>query len=452
VHGGSASSFGVLENPTVSLKVIEFGDIVRQDSRGLDGSRFSLQYKRGVSDGSTFTVTERGHIPIEVSGTLEAVWNLPENEFLSRVSALAQSEVTGLLMRGEFRPGATIRLNTYSVQPWRQFEDLVRRILELNAYKVSLNTTRGDAGFDLWGLLNGERWAIEVKYYRTARAQPNLIEAAAHRVAVNGAKANATKALLVVSCVLPEALRRSLEEQLGIAFADRNDLKVWASTAPQLAAELDSLVEAEPSPPPEVPSGRQDPRSSAKNLSSGPPPVKASQGADLCIELKAVRAGKAGWAAYERLCERCLNYLFKDDLEGWHKQKRTDDGLNRYDFVCRIRPTTDFWSFLIDHLNSRYVLFEFKNYTGQIRQGQILTTEKYLLEKGLRKVAIIFSRKGGDKNAYSMTQGAMREHGKLMLLVDDEKLCEMLRMKDRGNDPTDRLFQLADDFLLALPR
>lgn len=51
-----------------------------------------------------------------------------------------------------------------------------------------------------------------------------------------------------------------------------------------------------------------------------------------------------------------------------------------------------------------------------------------------------------------MTQGAMREHGKLMLVIDDDILCRMLHMEERGDDPTDFLFQLADDFLLSLPR
>jgi hypothetical protein len=126
--------------------------------------------------------------------------------------------------------------------------------------------------------------------------------------------------------------------------------------------------------------------------------------------------------------------------------------LNRFDYVCRIRPTTDFWNFLLHHLDSRYVLFEFKNYTDKIKQGQILTTEKYLLERGLRRVAIVISRTGAKADAIKMTQGAMREHGKLMLIVDDEQVCEMLHMKERGEDPTDRLFELADDFLLTLPR
>lgn len=107
---------------------------------------------------------------------------------------------------------------------------------------------------------------------------------------------------------------------------------------------------------------------------------------------------------------------------------------------------------MIDHLDSRYVLFEFKNYSEKIKQGQILTTEKYLFERALRRVAIIFTRAGADPHAMSMAQGAMREHGKLMLVVDDEKVYDMLHMKERGEDPTDHLFDLADEFLLSLPR
>lgn len=177
-----------------------------------------------------------------------------------------------------------------------------------------------------------------------------------------------------------------------------------------------------------------------------------STGSDLCRELQSLKRGKVSWSDYEKLCDKILKYLFPNDLHGWHTQKRTDDGLNRFDYVCRIKPATDFWSFLIDHLNSRYIIFEFKNYTGKIKQGQILTTEKYLLENGLRRVAIIFSRAGADDNAIKMTQGAMRENGKLMLILDDARVCKMLHMKEKGEDPTDLLFEIADDFLLSLPR
>lgn len=79
--------------------------------------------------------------------------------------------------------------------------------------------------------------------------------------------------------------------------------------------------------------------------------------------MKEIARGKKYWRNYEITCEKILRYLFPGDLHGWHKQKRTDDGLNRYDFVCRIKPSTEFWQFITQHLDSRYIVFEFKNYS-----------------------------------------------------------------------------------------
>lgn len=335
---------------------------------------------------------------------------------------------------------------------WELFEDLVRRILVANNFQVTVHTHRGDRGFDLLGTLGNERWAIEVKYYRTVRAQPTLIEAAATRLVNNGITAQALKGMLVVSCVLSPELREVLAQKFSVTFVDRVDLRNWVAASAELAEELDALMEADPSDPQATRPKRDDPRQGSKPLREVPAPPEDKRGTELCQELKGIKRGKEAWAQYERVCAKILRYLFPNDLHGWHSQKRTDDGLNRFDFVCRVRPTTEFWKFVIDHLDSRYVLFEFKNYAGKIKQGQILTTEKYLLERGLRRMAIILTRVGAEPHALAMTQGAMREHGKLMLVVNDEKVCEMLHMKERGEDPTDCLFELADNFLLSLPR
>jgi hypothetical protein len=343
-------------------------------------------------------------------------------------------------------------------EQWRQFEDLVQRILEARGFSVTPHSPRGDAGYDFTGFLKNQRWAIEVKYYRTDRAQPHLIEAAARRVAQFREQASSYRGMLIVSCTLPAEMRAAFELKFSILFVDRVDLKMWTAGSPLLSEELDVLMGASIKAKEEVAVSRDDP---LERVPSEPPidlefvsplPPTDVRGSELCADLKLIKPGKVAWPHYEAFCAQALKYLFPNDLEGWHKQKRTDDGLNRFDFVCRLRPTTEFWNFLIDHLNSRYVLFEFKNYTDKIAQGQILTTEKYLLERALRRVALIFTRKGPDDDAIKMTQGAMREHGKLMLVIDDDKLCKMLHLKERGEDPSDYLFNLADDFLLSLPR
>jgi hypothetical protein len=60
-----------------------------------------------------------------------------------------------------------------------QFEQLVRRILEANHFEVHEAGIGGrDVGFDFTATLENEVWAIEVKFYRTARAQVSLLESA----------------------------------------------------------------------------------------------------------------------------------------------------------------------------------------------------------------------------------------------------------------------------------
>lgn len=334
------------------------------------------------------------------------------------------------------------------------FENLIQRLLESNGFSL-IPLAVADRGVDFLADFGNERWAIEVKYYRTVRAQGSLIESAAVRLTNSALAVGAKRGMLVVSCIVPPELRRMIEEQHGVELLDRVDLRSWGSNHPALVEELDALVEANPS---EV-QAEPDPARKRSNwdwqklrlLSENVRPSD-TRGTQLCRTLSSVSRGKVAWAQYERVCADILKYLFPNDLHGWHKQQRTDDGLNRFDFVCRVRPTTEFWKFVIDHIDSRYILFEFKNYVGKIKQGQILTTEKYLLERGLRRFAIIFTRTGAEKNAVLMAQGAMREHGKLMLIVNDAQVCTMLHMKEKGEDPTDFLFELADEFLLKLPR
>jgi len=73
-----------------------------------------------------------------------------------------------------------------------------------------------------------------------------------------------------------------------------------------------------------------------------------------------------------------LKYLFERDLFGWHEQHETEDGLHRRDLVCRILPNAEVWRLMLTDLKSRYVIFEFKNYSEPITQSEIITTERYL--------------------------------------------------------------------------
>jgi hypothetical protein len=334
--------------------------------------------------------------------------------------------------------------------PARSFEALVSQILAANGFVIEAAQAGGpNRRYDFAATMGGLRWIVEVKYYRTGQAQISLIEHAAAQLISLALNERAKKGMLVVSSFIPPDARASLEQRYKLLVVDRVDLLNWCATVPELLDQLQGLLEDGTST--ETGGRSLIDAKSAPSL-SGQAPVVPQVGQSLCDELIGLKSGRANWAAYEKLCDRILHYLFPNDLHGWHKQKRTEDGFNRFDYVCRIKSRSSFWRFLIQNLGSRYVLFEFKNYSTLIKQGQILTTEKYLLERGLRRAAIVLTRVGADKGAGAMTQGAMREHGKLVLVLDDKKVCQMLQMKDQGDDPADLLFDTADEFLLSLPR
>lgn len=60
----------------------------------------------------------------------------------------------------------------------QQFEQLVAALLSENNFTV-VDVKSSPAKFDFEAALANDRWAVEVKYYRTKRAQPSLIEKAA---------------------------------------------------------------------------------------------------------------------------------------------------------------------------------------------------------------------------------------------------------------------------------
>jgi hypothetical protein len=332
-----------------------------------------------------------------------------------------------------------------------QFEGLVGDILRASGFTIDRHPQNGIA--DYAASLSGTKFLVEVKFYRTVRSQNSLLEAAASRLRslLDSGQAIGTRGMLVVSCVLLPETRSALEQMFGLIFADRTDLQFWVRSSPELADRLNSVLE-EGGTSVQIGAGRD----AAEILQVKSEPSRSipldTRGTELSDELRKILAGRGDAAGYERLCIEIIQYLFDGDLRPGEGQQTTSDNLNRFDYICRIVPTRDFWAFLTDHLNSRYVIFEFKNYQDKISQGQILTTEKYLMQKALRRVAIMFTRKGANESALKMTEGAMRESGKLILILDDDAVIRMLKDKEQGKDPSDSLFSVADEFLMSLGR
>ena len=174
----------------------------------------------------------------------------------------------------------------------------------------------------------------------------------------------------------------------------------------------------------------------------------------LIAEIQAWEPKTRKSSEYENLCTKVLNILFAADLALWSEQQKSNEDLYRFDLICKIKDDIkeSFWKFIEEYFRSKYIIFEFKNYSETITQKEIYTTDKYLYAKALRCVAIIISCYGEDKNAKKAIKGTLRENGKLIISISNKDLVDLLNEKLHGGSPAEYLYNRLDTMLIELDK
>lgn len=290
---------------------------------------------------------------------------------------------------------------------------------------------------------------VEFKLYRTQKAPTTLLLQAAERVRSSREKVGASHALLIITSVITPSQRECIEA-IGLECWDLADLKARAGKNPDLGAALADLLKAA-----QVGTERTklSPAEYYELSDAGEAKVSAD-GEALAKALEACPSGmgKKASVQFEKLCVQALKLLFAPDFSGWKEQNTIERGYQRLDVIARLTPSNPFWEALAYDFRARYIVFEFKNYAAAISQSEIFTTERYLYATALRPVAVIIARKGADKNAYKTIQGALREHGKLILCLTLKELCGLLRGWDAGDDPNNLMVTKLDELLMTIAR
>lgn len=231
------------------------------------------------------------------------------------------------------------------------------------------------------------------------------------------------------------ALGRSWSEtEYGLRVWDFFELRQRAKPFPDLLARLEALVEGQPAPPLVDAQGEKERDR-------------------LIVRLKGHLANNTlSSTQYEELCQEVFIYLFDPDLYGFHRQAETSDGGNRYDFICRIKPGNAFWDGVRHDFRTKAILFECKNYEKAIGPDQVYSTERYLFAGALRTVCLLISRLPPSDGALRAAQGAMRETSKLILLLSNEDLISMIKLKGEPGGPENYLDERIWSFVVSLPR
>lgn len=370
-----------------------------------------------------------------------------------------------------------------------QFEKLCKAILDAAGFTISDNQDANPWRYDFLarqedGGGSGASRLVDVKWIParelTLQVARNL--ATLHDVSLVPPELRPT---LIFSAHISDVGKAWLESDFGLEIWDRAMIR---SMAPEdLLKQLDRLLdrsdreyERNKGKPVRLEQLKPKPKASrftevaaasktadedkdgfdAFNLAVASDPTERKEDANLlCKQLRGVLRGNG--AAYEKIVRRVFSYIFPADLLATPETKKTTDTFNIYDIVYRVRnpDRKSFWIDLTRDMRARVLIVECKNYSGAIGGEQIFTTERYLSHAALRPIAFIATRERAAESAEEAVRGAMRENGKLMLILTDRDLCKMMQMRDLyaktedpENDPVEFLDGRLHKFLASLPR
>lgn len=351
----------------------------------------------------------------------------------------------------QFRPGFA-----------QQFETIIRELFEKMGYYVSSRTENIDTGIDFY-VEKEEYFYVELKFYRSPKISRSTLLEVANRFAFSISRIqNKGNALLILNTIVAEKVKEELLTSFGIQVWDRSILySLFSEYSIDLRDSFEKLlISAQQGIDTydvfyglDVANAISEvAKLQHEHVAPKYQEKPVNKGEQLAKELNEIDCGKEGWQKYESKCLEILKFLFDKDLTLWTEQVPTDDSLSRFDLICRIASNDEFWKALISSFFSRFVLFEFKNYCEPIEQGQIYTTEKYLYRNALRSVAFIIARTGASLNAVQAAKGALREHGKLIIILSNSDLSEMLRLKDEKGSCNDYMSDILDNWLIGISR
>ena len=328
-----------------------------------------------------------------------------------------------------------------------EFEMLVNEIFV--SYGCSTEMAKRDMSYDLIAKKSGMKFYIESKVVRQKVIGSESISKAIVASRMIEQTGN-SKFVLVVANKISEQMKMVIDKSENIIAIDIHNLLYLVQDNETLKSKLLSILEfsineIEPTEPIELIGllGTIDYEVDGKTIIKRL--IEEIQNWDSKIKTS---------YEYENLCIRVLNSLFVADLGLWKDQQRSNEDLFRFDLICKIKDgiQESFWKFIETYFKSKYVIFEFKNYNGQITQKEIYTTDKYLYAKALRCVAIIISCNGEDKNAQKAIRGTLRENGKLILSISNKDMITMLEGKMKDISPAEYLYSKLDTMFIELDK
>jgi len=317
---------------------------------------------------------------------------------------------------------------------WEHFELLVGRLLMVEGYRIEKKSKYGESGPDIICTNpDGIKTIVEVKHFRRTRFPVAIFRQFIHDLKKYKDLTGAKHLLIVFSNgVHPDSLKEAKEI---------DDLEVWDDTVlnrllakhTKIKQEFEYLLTAQ--------------RVVTLGLPIEEPPKKEN---DLIEKLKKVGPGRGEWRSYEDVCIEILTYAFTPPLSPPTVQSRSEDGLDRRDAIYAIRPGNQIWDALRTECRTRFVVAEFKNYEDEPGQKEVESLQQYLFPKAMRSFGILCSRKRPSESALVARRRAWVENEKLIVMLSDQEMIDLINAKDSENDPAEIIDAQLEEFFSVL--
>lgn len=343
-------------------------------------------------------------------------------------------------------------------------EAFSKQLLEQFGYtQVDCGKSIQDSGWDLVVKNNDQTLLVECKTYKSQVVSPFAADSMLKSIVLRRTKQNLQQndlVLLIVLSSIPSFRKKEIYERFRTIIWDIQNLVFYSKQDPDLIKQLSQItyfpidyIEGQSSEEAEA-AGLRYVGVEDKIVSEAEKETNEVQ--ELVQSLEECKPGKKYSSEYESICERILSTLFASYFNRLTNQHKTSDEHFRMDMIGSLKISQKneesmhpLWKMLVQHYNSHFVVFEFKNYSKEIDQNLIYITEKYLFDAALRNVAIIMSRKGFSKSAKFAAEGCLKEHGKLILDITDKDLVQMLEHSDEA---ADHLLMKLEEFLMGISK
>lgn len=312
---------------------------------------------------------------------------------------------------------------------------------------IQLESIHRNFRTDIEADYNNKHYIFELKMYRTKYASSTLIEHAAYIFLgmTKKIKIENCYPVMVVTCKVDKELKQKIFNETNVEIWDIANLLSLCSNFQILMQKLSLYIPFpifDIIPEETLLYGNDKSTTASLNYES-----QYKKFEDLFSKCK---PGKEDNTKYEEICTDVIKYLFETEFFQMSNQHKTGDSLFRMDMICSLKGTTEFWKFLMQFFNTKFVVFEYKNYVEKISQNLVFVTSKYLYPSALRNVAFIVSRNGIDSNAEVVVNAKIKNEKTLIVSLTDNDLLIMVALKDEGKEPSDYLLEKVENMLMSL--